>query len=248
VETSRDQTIIHSLVEIADNLVDNFDVVDLLTSLTDRCVNVLGFSAAGVMLASPPGELRLVASSSDVMQVVELFELQANEGPCLDAFGTGEPVEYENLEIGTGRWPQFGEVAYAEGFRSVLALPLRLRDTTIGALNLFSVDASPMNESDVTVARGFADLATISILQHGGAIEIQHVNEQLTQALKNRIVVEQAKGVVSERAGIEMPEAFARLRSYARAHRLPLAEFAQAAIDGTLEASAWLEPKSPSEH
>ena len=245
METSRDQTIIHSLVEIADNLVEDFDVVDLLTSLTDRCVNVLGVSAAGVMLASPSGELRLVASSSDVMQVVELFELQANEGPCLDAFGTGEPVEHENLANGTGRWPQFVEVAYAGGFRSVFALPLRLRDTTIGALNLFSVDESPMDESDVMVARGFADLATISILQHGGAIETQHVNEQLTRALKDRIVVEQAKGVVAERAGIDMPEAFSRLRSYARAHRLPLAQVAEAAIDGTLEASAWLVPGSP---
>ena len=127
----------------------------------------------------------------------------------------------------------------------MFALPLRLRDTTIGALNLFSVDESPMDKSDVMVARGFADLATISILQHGGAIETQHVNEQLTRALKDRIVVEQAKGVVSERAGVDMPEAFSRLRSYARAHRLPLAEVAEAAIDGTLEASAWLEPASP---
>jgi transcriptional regulator with GAF, ATPase, and Fis domain len=243
VNTSRDQTIIHSFVEIADNLVDNFDVVELLTGLMDRCVNVLGVSAAGVMLASPD-ELRLVASSSDAMQVVELFELQANEGPCLDAFRTGERVEHENLEEGTGRWPQFAEVAYAEGFRSVFALPLRLRETTIGALNLFSVDAWPMDESDVVVARGFADLATISILQHGIASEIQHVNEQLTRALQDRIVIEQAKGVVSERAGINIGEAFSRLRSYARAHRLPLAAVAQTAIDGTLEATAWSQPVS----
>ena len=221
METTRDQTIIHSLVEIADNLVESFDVVELLTGLTDRCVNVLGFSAAGVMLASPPGELRLIASSSDAMHVVELFELQANEGPCLDAFRSGERVEHENLKNGTGRWPQFAEFAYAEGFRSVFALPLRLRDTTIGALNLFSVDESPMDESDIMVARGFADLATISILQHGAATEIQHVNEQLTQALKDRIVVEQAKGIISERVGIEMSEAFSRLRAYARSHRIP---------------------------
>ena len=242
---SRDQTIIHSFVEIADNLVDNFDVVELLTGLMDRCVNVLGVSAAGVMLASPPDELRLVASSSDAMHVVELFELQANEGPCLDAFRTGERVEHENLEKGTGRWPQFAAVAYREGFRSVFALPLRLRDTTIGALNLFSVDESPMDESDVIVARGFADLATISILQHGVASETHHVNEQLSQALEHRIVIEQAKGVVSERAGIDMVEAFSRLRSYARAHRLPLISVAQAALDGTLETTAWSEPSRP---
>lgn len=244
METSRDQMIIDSLIEIADNLVDNFDVVDLLTGLTDRCVNVLSFSAAGVMLTSPPGELRLVASSSEAMQVVELFELQSNEGPCLDAFRTGERVAHERLQNEDGRWPQFSKVAYAAGFRSVFALPLRLRETTIGALNLFSVDEAPASESDVAVARGFADLATVSILQHGATVEIRTVNEQLSRALGERIVIEQAKGVVSERAGIDVAEAFSRLRSYARAHRMPLAEVAQAAIDGTLEAAAWSEPSA----
>ncbi len=242
METSRDRAIIHSLVEIADNLVDQFDVVELLTGLTDRCVNVLGFSAAGVMLASPTGELRLIASSSEAMQVVELFELQANEGPCLDAFHNAERVEQVNLENAKERWPRFTKVAHEAGFRSVFALPLRLRDITIGSLNIFSVDESQVDESDAMVAQGFADLATISILQYGAANEIRNVNEQLSHALENRIAIEQAKGVVSERAGIEMAEAFSRLRSYARAHRLPLVEVAQAAIDGTLEATAWSKP------
>jgi GAF domain-containing protein len=244
VETSRDQEIVHSLVEIADNLTDDFDVVELLTALTQRCVNLLGFSAAGVMLASPPGELRLGASSSEAMQVVELFELQANEGPCLDAFRTGQRVDCLDLEQGRERWPQFAAVAYAEGFRSVFALPLRLRDTTIGALNLFSAEESSTDENELMVARGFADLAAISILQHGAAAEVRRVNEQLTQALESRIVIEQAKGVIAERAGIQLPDAFARLRSYARARRLPLVEVAQAAIDGSLDRTAWSDPTS----
>ncbi len=245
METSRDQEIVHSLVEIADNLIDDFDVVELLTGLTQRCVNLLGFSAAGVMLASPPGELRLGASSSDAMQVVELFELQANEGPCLDAFRTGQRVDCISLDEGAERWPQFAAVARAAGFRSVYALPLRLRDATIGALNLFSFEGSPIDENDLIVARGFADLAAISILQHGAAAEGRRVNEQLTQALESRIIIEQAKGVISERGGISLPDAFSRLRSYARAQRLPLANVAQAAIDGTLERAAWSEPAPP---
>jgi transcriptional regulator with GAF, ATPase, and Fis domain len=244
VETSRDQSIIHYLVDIADNLVDNFDVVELLTDLADRCVDMLGISAAGVMLASPPDELRLVATSSEAMQLVELFELQAHEGPCLDAFLTGEPVQHEILSEGSGRWPRFSIVALDAGFESVLALPLRLRDTTIGALNLFSVGVSPMNESDVVVARGFADLATISVLQHGAAAEARRVNEQLSQALSSRIVIEQAKGVISERAHIDLSEAFTLLRNYARRHGLLLAEVAQSAIEGTLDAQAWAAPKS----
>jgi transcriptional regulator with GAF, ATPase, and Fis domain len=244
VETTRDQSIVRFLVDIADNLVEDFDVVELLTKLTERCVNLLGVSASGVMLASPPDELRLVASSSEAMQVVELFELQANEGPCLDAFRTGEPVGHQRLRPGSGPWPQFSKVAVAAGFRSVSALPLRLRDATIGALNLFSVEATPMDESDVLVARAFADLATISVLQHGAASEAQRVNEQLSGALASRVVIEQAKGVIAERAGIEVAEAFSLLRTYARSHSLLLADVAQAAIDGTLDPHAWGSPTS----
>ena len=134
------------------------------------------------MLASPDGELRLVASSSEAMRVLELFELQAQEGPCLDAFRTGERVEHENLRAGSGRWPRFSTVALEAGFQSVFALPLRLRDTTIGALNLFSVEQTPMDEADVLVARAFADLATISVIQHRAATETQTRQRAARQA------------------------------------------------------------------
>jgi GAF domain-containing protein len=177
---ARESSVVRSLVEMADTLVDDFDIVDLLTGLADRCVHLLGFAAAGVMLASPQGGLRLVASSSETMRVVELFELQAQEGPCLDAFRTGEEVELEHLEAGSGRWPRFATVAVEAGFLSAFALPLRLRDATIGAMNLFSVAHTPMHEDDLLVARAFADLATISVVQHGAATETQRVNEQLT--------------------------------------------------------------------
>ena len=242
MDTNRDQAIVKLLVDIADNLVDDFDIVELLSELTERCVNLLGVSAA-LMLASPE-ELRLVASSSEAMHVVELFELQANEGPCLDAFRTGEQVGHESLRSGSGPWPQFSKVAVAAGFRSVSTLPLRFRETTIGALNLFSDEESPMDERDKVVARAFADLATISVLQHGATAKAQRVNEQLSGALASRVVIEQAKGVIAERAGIEIPEAFSRLRMYARSHSLLLAQVAQAAIDGTLDPEAWTSPTS----
>jgi GAF domain-containing protein len=236
---TREADVVQSLVELADTLVADYDVVDLLTGLADRCVHVLGAAAAGVMLASSSGDLRLVASSSEAMRVLELFELQAKEGPCLDAFRTGQRVEHENLRAGMGRWPRFSTVALEAGFRSAFALPLRLRESTIGALNLVSVEQSPMDEADVLVARAFADLATISVLQQRATAESQRVNEQLSHALTSRIVVEQAKGVVFERAGIDMSEAFARLRDYARSHNLRLTDVAQAAVDGTLDPQAW---------
>lgn len=228
-----------SLVDLADTLVADYDVIDVLTGLTDRCVKVLDASAAGVMLAGADGDLRLVASSSDAMRVVELFELQAREGPCLDAFHTGERVSHERLTAGAGRWPRFATVAVQAGFHSVFALPMRLREVIIGALNLFSVEETPMRENDVVVARAFADLATISVLQQRAFADAQRLNEQLANALTSRVLIEQAKGVLFERAGIDMAEAFARLRAYARNHNLRLTDVAQAAIDGTLDAAAW---------
>jgi hypothetical protein len=242
VETSRDQNIIDSFITMADNLVDDFDVVDLLTGLADRCVSVLGMSAVGVMFASPPDQLRLVASSSEAMRIVELFELQAQEGPCLDAYRTGQQVRYEKLQAGSERWPRFTPVALEAGFEWVLALPLRLRETIIGALNLFSTSEHSVDEHDIMVAQGFADLATISVLQHGAAVESQRISDQLTQALTSRILIEQAKGVVAERAGIDISEAFSRLRGYARSHRLRLTDVAESAINNTLDASAWATP------
>lgn len=236
---TREADVVRSLVDLADTLVTDYDVIDLLTGLADRCVRLLGASAAGVMLASAQGDLRLVASSSDAMRVVELFELQAKEGPCWDAFHTGERVAHENLRAGSGHWPRFATVALEAGFRSVFALPLRLRDSTIGALNLFSAESAPMDESDVLVARAFADLATISILQQREVADVQRLNEQLSNALASRVLIEQAKGVVFERAGIDMAEAFQRLRTYARNHNVRLADVARAAIDGTLDPQAW---------
>jgi GAF domain-containing protein len=179
------------------------------------------------------------------MRLLELFELQAQEGPCLDAFRTGQPVEQENLQAGAGRWPSFSAAALQAGFQSALALPLRLREVTLGALNLLSLTRTPMAEADVIVARAFADLATLSIVQHRAAAEAQHLNEQLSAALSSRVVIEQAKGVISERAGVDLAEAFSRLRSYARNHNLRLTRVAEAAINGTLDAQAWVPPGRP---
>jgi len=236
---TREADVVRSLVEMADTLVDDYDVVDLLTGLADRCVELLGVSAAGVMLASPAGSLGLVASSSEAMRLLELFELQAQEGPCLDAFHTGERVGPEDLGAGSGRWPSFSAAARKEGFQSASALPLRLRELTLGALNLLSVTRAPMDEADVIVTRAFADLAALSIVQHRASAEAQRRNEQLSAALTSRVVIDRAKGVLSERAGVDLAEAFSRLRASARNHNLGLTDVAQAGIDGTLDPAAW---------
>ncbi len=241
---SRESDVVRSLVEMADTLVDDYDVVDLLTGLADRCVSLLGVSAAGVMLASPRGSLGLVASSSETMRLLELFELQSQEGPCLDAFRSGEPVEHQSLQAGASRWPAFAAAAVGSGFQSALALPLRLRDVTIGALNLFSAHQAPVAADDLVVARAFADIAALSIVQHRASAEAQRLNGQLSAALTSRVVIEQAKGVISERAGVDLAEAFARLRTYARQGNRRLTDVAQAAVDGTLDPVAWSQVSS----
>jgi GAF domain-containing protein len=217
---TREADVVQSLVEMADTLVDDYDVIDLLTGLADKCVSLLGVSAAGVMLASPAGSLGLAASSSEAMRLLELFDLEA------------PPV----------RWPLFSAAAHDAGFRSASALPLRLREATIGALNLLGASSSPMGEADVIVARGFADLAALSVVQHRASVQAQRLNEQLSAALSSRVAIEQAKGVISERAGVTLAEAFSRLRGYARNRNLLLTDVAQAAVDGTLDPLAWAVP------
>ena len=239
----RETMLLRTLVELADTLVADFDVVELLTLLTDRCVEVLGVGAAGLMLIGPDGDLRVLASSSEAMRVLELFELQADEGPCLDCYHSGVPVVHQDLGTRDGPWPQFSAAAVAAGFRSVQALPMRLRGAIIGALNLFHVETGEMQEADLAAAQALADVSTIAVLQHRAALEALVLNEQLNDALNSRIVIEQAKGMVAERAGLSMEAAFAALRSHARNHNLRLADVAASVIGGSLSPAALDRPR-----
>ena len=234
-----------TLVEMADTLVDDFDVVELLTILADRCVEVLEVDAAGLMLVAPDGDLRVIASSSEAMRLLELFELQSEEGPCLDCFRTGQPVVNQSLAEVDSRWPRFAAEALAAGFQSVHALPMRHRGTVIGALNLFHQEPGEMQQADVVAAQALADVATIGILQHQAAREAYVLNEQLNNALNSRVVIEQAKGMVAERDALNMEQSFARLRVHARNHNLRLVDVAHAVIAGTL-AAAELDQPTPS--
>jgi ANTAR domain/GAF domain len=230
--------LVRTLVELADTLVDDFDVVDPLTLLADRCVEALDVSAAGLMLVAPQGDLRVVASSNETMRIVELFELQSDEGPCVDCYRNGVPVVNQDLASIDGRWPRFAAVALAAGFRSAHALPMRLRGAVIGALNLFRAEVGELDAADVFAAQALADVATIAILQHRVGLQAHVVNEQLNEALNSRIVIEQAKGVIAERAGIDMDKAFSRLRHHARTNNLRLAEVARDVAQGALAVDA----------
>lgn len=241
---SRETLLAKTLVELADTLVADFDVVELLTVLTDGCIDVLDVGAAGIMLVAPDGDLRVMASSSETMRVLELFELQAREGPCLDCYRTGQPVLNCDLATADDRWPRFAPEADDAGFHTVHALPMRLRGTVIGALNLFHVHPGDMRQGDIDAAQAMADVATIAILQHRATHEAQVLNEQLDHALNSRIVIEQAKGMLAERLGVDMEQAFAMLRSHARNHNRRLVDLARDVVEGTLAASD-LDPPPP---
>jgi GAF domain-containing protein len=227
-----------TLVKLADTLVADFDVVELLTVLADQCVEVLDVGAAGLMLVAPEGDLRVMASSSETMRVLELFELQSQEGPCLDCYRSGQPVVNQNLGDAHDRWPRFTPEAVAAGFQAVHALPMRLRGSVIGALNLFHLEPGGMRQEDIDAAQALADMATIAILHHRASIEAQVLNDQLNHALNSRIVIEQAKGMIAEREAVNMDQAFATLRNHARNHNLRLVIVAQDVITGALDAAA----------
>ena len=236
-QMARESRLARALVELADTLVADFDVVELLTRLTDRSVDVLDVTAAGIMLAAPDGDLRVMASSSEAVRLLELFEVQSQEGPCLDAFRTGAAIVNQDLIEADARWPRFAPEARAAGFQSVHALPMRLRGTVIGALNLFQQASGRLSDADLAAGQALADIATIALLQHQAALEAQVLNEQLNSALNTRVVIEQAKGMVAEREGVDLEQAFRILRTYARNHNQRLSDVATSVIIGALPSS-----------
>ena len=219
---TREEQITEAFVAIADTLVAGFDIPDYMDSLATRCQELLDVQAAGLLLADPLGRPQVVATSSHQAQLLEVFETQSDEGPCVECLSTGLTVEDIDADpqrsTRPDRWPEFTQLRREHGFGSVYAIPLRLRDDVIGALNLFRASPSALGASDLKLARGLADMAAIGLLQERAIHGHRVVADQLQTALNTRIRIEQAKGVLAERYGMDMDEAFTAIRGYARAH------------------------------
>ena len=214
------------LVDVADTLVDEFDLIEFLQRVTSHASSLVAARISGLMLADHQGRLRLVAASDERAEMLELFQVQAEEGPCQDCYRLAEPVIVTDLRQAASRWPRFAPHAVAAGFESVHAFPMRLRGQVIGVLNMFGVRAGPMDDPDVRVIQALADVATIALLQERAVTRAELLGEQLQSALNSRIVIEQAKGFIAQVHRESPDEAFGRMRSYCRRHGLKLGEVA----------------------
>lgn len=239
--TAREQRIVETFVEFADTLVADFDVVEFLHRVAGRCVELLDCVEAGVMIVGASGSLQVMASSSERTDALELLQAQNAEGPCFECYQRGRQVLSEDLAGDVDRWPLFAPAAVQAGFASVHAVPMRAHGRSIGALNLFRADAGRLDHHDVPLAQGMADVAAIGLLNERQARETHDTVSQLQRALQSRVMIEQAKGLLSERLQLSMDEAFARLRGYARQHSLRLSQVAEDLIGGRLDDDALAE-------
>ena len=231
VHHDREVLLVGAFVELADTLVDDYDVIELLDRLVAHSMALLSAEAAGIMLVDAHGLLRVVASSSEESDWTELMQIQADQGPCVDCVRTGLPVTMTDLDDTDGRWPEFIAALTARGsFRSVHALPLRLRGQAIGGMNLFHTRPGPLPESDLRLGQALADVATIGILQERALRHSEVVTGQLQTALNSRVIIEQAKGVLAQRGTLTMETAFDRLRRFARGHNLHLSVAARRVV------------------
>jgi ANTAR domain-containing protein/GAF domain-containing protein len=234
VTTDRERDIIAAFVTLSTSLAEGFDVVELLTGLTADCARLLDVASAGLLLADGRGVLHLLAASSQETRGVELFQLQSAEGPCLDCYHTGVLVSVADLSEETARWPHFVPAALAAGFASVHAVPMRLRDTVLGALNLFGFGVGPLSGDDLDLVQALAHVASVALVQDKAATDKDLIVTQLNTALTSRVVIEQAKGVLAQTGGLDMEQAFVALRRFARDHNQRLTDVAAAVVSRSL--------------
>jgi GAF domain-containing protein len=229
-EATRQLRILEVFASLADTLVDDYDVLELLQTLVEQCRDLLDVQAVGLLLADENGDLEVVASTDEESRLVETIQLAAEAGPCIDSFRTARIVSVADISAAPERWDRFKSAALRGGFASASAIPMRLRDATIGSLNLLRTEKGELNEHDVRTAQALADVATIGILHERSLRAVDVTRQQLQLALNSRVTIEQAKGVLAHTHGVTPDEAFVRLRGYARSHGEPLSQVAERVV------------------
>ena len=245
---TREERIVATFVELADTMIDDFDVVEFLHRLVERSMELLDCAEVGLLLADAAGRLHVMASSSERSEALELLQSQNHEGPCFECYLRAQPVSSEDLDADRGRWPNFAPAALERGITSVHAIPMRVRGETVGALNLFHSENGPLSERDVPLSQGMADIAAVALLQERAVRETRGIVVQLQAALNSRVLIEQAKGVLAERGHVSVDMAFAGMRAYSRTHNRRLSDVARDVVEGRLAGAelAGLQAQSPS--
>lgn len=236
-DPSREQRINRAFVAVAGALTDQYDVVDLLAALVQECTELLSISAGGLLVADSMGELELIASTSEDVEFVEIMQLAAGAGPCVDCFISGTQISVNDIEVSGSQWPAFRAAALRKGFRSLHATPLRFRGKTIGSLNLLGTAAGELTIADADLAQALADVAVIGILQERTHRDAHFIDAQLHLALDTRILIEQAKGVLAHTEKMALEDAFSAIRAYSRTKGLSTRAVAQSIIDRSLAGS-----------
>jgi hypothetical protein len=234
VETVSVERVAEAFVEVSDTLVDDFDVLEFLYSVTGRIAEFAG-AVAGLHLAVPFGQLRFMACSDEAPAVERLFEVDSQGGPSPEAFRTGLPVSCPGLAEPEGpetvhRWPEFESHALSLEFRWAYAIPMRLRGDVIGVVSLLGREPGAMGPDDQAVVRALVAVATIGMLQERAIRRGTLLVRQLQGALDSRVVIEQAKGVLAHAWGVSVDEAFATLRKFARSRQRRLSEVAATVV------------------
>ena len=247
-DAGREGLLINAFVGLADTLVDDYDVIDVLDRLAGYSVQLLAAESVGILLADAQATLRVVASTNEQTEWMELLQLQADEGPCVECFRAGVPVNVDDLAAAATRWPRFVAALRERGaYGSVHALPLRLRRQAIGTLNLFHAAPGPLPAADLALGQALADVATIGILQERAIQRGEVLSEQLQAALNSRVIIEQAKGVLAVSGQLSMDAAFRALRGFARRNNLRLSDVARALADRDLAPAVVLAPSATSQ-
>jgi transcriptional regulator with GAF, ATPase, and Fis domain len=241
MSSDREQAVTRAFVSLAHSLADGVDPVDLLSRLAEDAAGLLDVASTGILLADPRRVLHVVAASSEATRALEVYQLQREQGPCLDCYHSGAPVSVADLPAETARWPLFVEAATNAGFASVHALPIRLRNNVLGTMGLFGTHIGALNDDDLSLGQALANVAAVAIVQERAAADSALVNEQLQTALTSRVALEQAKGVIAQRSNLTMDRSFAVLRLYARDHNLRLTDVAQAVAGRELSAERLID-------
>jgi len=232
---NREKDLLDVFVLLADSLRTGHDIIDTMDILVQSSTTFTSAVEAGLMLADAGGTLHVVASTSERVAEVEEAQLGLHEGPCLVSFRTALPVEVPDIAASRSRWPDFAAVAESRGFLAAHAVPLRHRTTTLGGINLFGDRLGALSDRDATLVEAMAQMATISVIQHQIAAKQATVNDQLQNALESRMLIEQAKGVLSQLHTVQVDDAFRMMRTYARSTGTKLRDVAENVVRRRLE-------------